>query len=105
MGGAKLTLMVVSGLFSLRGWGAAPSSLRLMGYTCAGGADGFSVGKKQFFKPHQFRQKLFEEGLEQKPDVAIAIGDHIYFDLKGQSIPQAGKGIIKVLAGWYLRFR
>ena len=86
-------------------WDDLPASLRLMAYTCAGGGDGFGFGDRQFFKPHAFRQKLFEEGLAQQPDAAIAIGDHIYYDLKGQEVPSAGKGLIKRVAGWYMRLK
>jgi hypothetical protein len=86
-------------------WDAMPTSLRLMAYTCAGGGDGFGLGSRQFFKPHSFRQKLFAEGLAQDPDAAVAIGDHIYFDLKGQDFPSAGKGLIKVFSGWYMQMK
>ena len=86
-------------------WDDRPDSLRLMAYTCAGGGNGFGFLGRQFFKPHAFRQKLFEEGLAQAPDAAIAIGDHIYFDLKGQAVPTAGKGLIKQVSGWYMALR
>lgn len=84
---------------------ARPDAFRLMTYTCAGGGDGFGFGKRQFFKPHAFRQKLFDQGLAQKPDAVLAIGDHIYYDLKGQDSPSAGKGLIRVFAGIYLRWK
>jgi hypothetical protein len=80
-----------------------PTGFRLMTYTCAGGADGFSVGNKQFFKPHAFRRKLFDQGLAEQPDAVIANGDHLYYDLKGQDSPPVGKGFIGAIAGWYLR--
>jgi hypothetical protein len=99
---------VVEGEWPLRtfpGWNDSPSTLRLMAYTCAGGGDGFGFGARQFFKPHAFRQKLFAEGLAQQPDAAIAIGDHIYFDLKGQAVPEAGKGLVRLVAGWYMRLK
>ncbi|MEP0201326.1 MAG: phosphodiesterase [Halioglobus sp.] len=86
-------------------WDTMPHSLCLLAYTCAGGGDGFGVGSRQFFKPHSFRRKLFEEGLAQNPDAAIAIGDHIYFDLKAQAFPSAGKGLIKVFSGLYMRMK
>lgn len=82
-----------------------PKSFRLMAYTCAGGGDGFGRKDLQFFKPHAFRQKLFDQGLAQKPDAVLAIGDHIYYDLKGQSVPQVGKGLISVFAGIALRWK
>ena len=86
-------------------WDDMPSRLRLMAYTCAGGGDGFGFGDRQFFKPHAFRQKLFDEGLAQQPDAVIAIGDQIYYDLKGQEVPSAGKGLIKQVSGWYMRLK
>ena len=70
---------------------ARPESFRLMTYTCAGGGDGFGRKDLQFFKPHAFRQKLFDQGLAQKPDAVLAIGDHIYHHLKGQRVPRVGK--------------
>jgi hypothetical protein len=99
---------VVEGNWPLRtspGWDDMPSTLRLMAYTCAGGGDGFGFGDRQFFKPHAFRQKLFDEGLALNPDAVIAIGDHVYYDLRGQSVPQAGKGLIRRISGWYMRLR
>lgn len=66
---------------------ALPDSFRLLAFTCAGGGDGLSLGPKQIFKPLGFRQRLFNAALEQKPDAAIAIGDHVYFDLKRGNFP------------------
>ncbi len=86
-------------------WDDMPARLRLMAYTCAGGGDGFGFGERQFFKPHAFRQTLFDEALAQQPDAAIAIGDHIYYDLKGQDYPSAGHGLIKRISGWYMRIK
>lgn len=85
--------------------GARPETFRLMTYTCAGGGDGFGRKDLQFFKPHGFRQKLFDQGLAQNPDAVLAIGDHIYYDLKGQSVPRVGKGLIRVFAGIALRWK
>lgn len=68
-----------------------PKTFKLMAYTCAGGGDGFGIPKLQFFKPHSFRQKLFEEGLKEKPDAVIAIGDQIYYDLRGGDQPPIGR--------------
>lgn len=85
----------------------AVDSFRLLAFTCAGGGDGFGIPGRQFFKPHTFRQRLFEAALNQQPDAAIAIGDHIYWDLRGGSKPGVGRKsvIIKYLAGWYLQFK
>jgi len=69
-----------------------PVTFKLLTFTCAGGADGFGIPSMQFFKPHAFRQKLFSEGLKEKPDAVIAIGDHIYWDLRGQEQPSIFRG-------------
>ena len=84
-----------------------PDSFRLMAFTCAGGADGFATPRRQYFKPHAFRQKLFDTGLADKPDAAIAIGDHIYWDLRGGELPMVSRlpPVIKQLAGWYLKYK
>jgi hypothetical protein len=84
-----------------------PESFRLLAFTCAGGADGFGTPTRQFFKPHAFRHKLFEAALEENPDAAIAIGDHVYWDLRGGNMPAVGRRsvVIKYLAGWYLKFK
>lgn len=68
-----------------------PSSLRLLAFTCAGGGDGFSTSTVQFFKPHKFRQRLFDSALAQKPDVALAIGEHIYWDLRRGGSPRVAR--------------
>lgn len=84
-----------------------PESFRLLAFTCAGGPDGFGIPGRQFFKPHAFRQKLFDAALAQKPDAAIAIGDHIYWDLRGGGMPPVGRRskLIKLVAGWYIRLK
>ncbi len=84
-----------------------PEKFRLLAFTCAGGADGFGVPGRQFFKPHAFRQKMFDDALAENPDAALAIGDHIYWDLRGGNMPAVGRRswVIKLLAGWYLKFR
>jgi phosphodiesterase/alkaline phosphatase D-like protein len=85
-----------------------PESLRLLAYTCAGGPDGLSIPSgKEVFKPLAFRHKIFESALAMNPDAVIAIGDHIYWDLRRQSQPVLGRrssGFISQLAAWYLRF-
>ncbi len=83
-----------------------PDHFRLLTYTCAGGGDGFGMPGRQFFKPHTFRQKLFDEALAEDPDAVIAIGDHIYWDLRGGKLPPIGRRskLIKTVAGWYLGF-
>ena len=84
-----------------------PETFKLLTYTCAGGADGLGTPSQQFFKPHAFRQNVFEAGLNEKPDAAIAIGDHIYYDLRGQEHPSIGRNSkwMKYLSGWYFSVR
>lgn len=84
-----------------------PDSFRLLAFTCAGGGDGFGMPGRQFFKPHAFRQKMFDEALAERPHAALAIGDHVYWDLRGGDMPAVGRRswAIKLLAGWYLKFR
>ena len=84
-----------------------PDTFKLLTFTCAGGGDGAGLPGKQFFKPHRFRQKLFAEGLSQQPDAAIAIGDHIYYDLRGEEHPAIGRNSrwLKYLTGQYFRWR
>lgn len=81
---------------------ADPESFKLMAFTCAGGSDGLGIPSRQFFKPHAFRQKLFEAGLDENPDAVIAIGDHIYWDLGGKEQPSAFKRAkwLKYLSRW-----
>jgi len=82
-------------------------NLKIMAFTCAGGGDGTSFGGKEFFKPYVFRQKMFSEGIKEKPDLAIAIGDHVYWDLRGGSLPPFGRQqsvFIKFFIGSLLKF-
>lgn len=84
-----------------------PQSFKLLSFTCAGGGDGFGFSGRQFFKPLAFRHALFRDALKQKPDAALAIGDHIYWDLRGQGVPQIGrkKPWLKWLIGHYLKWK
>ena len=62
---------------------------------------------KNSFKPFVFRQKMFDEGISNKPDIAIAIGDHVYWDLRGGDLPPLGRqqsAFIKFLIGSLLKF-
>ena len=82
---------------------SAAETFKLLAFTCAGGADGLGLPGKQFFKPHRFRQKLFAEGLGQQPHAVIAIGDHIYYDLRGEEHPAIGRNSrwLKYFSGKY----
>ena len=76
-------------------------------FTCPGGGDGFRASGREFFKPFKFRQKIFDEGLSNKPDFAISIGDHVYWDLRREDSPPVGRNskLIKFFLGGYLKFR
>jgi hypothetical protein len=87
--------------------GSLPEDFRLMAYTCAGGPDGLSLPSgKEVFKSLAFRHNLFDSALAMNPDAVIAIGDHVYWDLRGKSHPTLGRGtsFISQIAGLYLRF-
>jgi len=87
---------------------AAVDQLKLAAFTCAGGGDAFGFNGLQYFKPHAFRHRLFDELLAQSPDAVIAIGDHIYWDLRGGDRPPLGRrksALIRWVIGAYLRVR
>ena len=81
--------------------------LSFISFTCPGGGDAFRASGREFFKPFSFRQNIFNEGLSKNPDFAIAIGDHVYWDLRGESSPPVGRNskLIKFFLGGYLRLR
>ena len=54
---------------------ARPDKLRVLFYTCAGGHEAMT------FLPSAVRNRLLRRGLSFKPDVAVANGDHVYWDL------------------------
>lgn len=83
---------------------AQPEVMKLLCYTCAGGPNGFSLpGGREFFKPHKVRQTLFDTALAMQPDAAVAIGDHIYWDLRGSDSVTLRAGLIDDLITWYLK--
>ena len=87
---------------------AEVKSMRLGAFTCAGGGDGFGFNGLEYFKPHSFRHRLFDELLGQSPDAVIAIGDHIYWDLRGGDVPPLGQrrsAIIRWIIGAYLKYK
>ena len=61
---------------------ASPGHLRVATYTCAGGPN-FSIPPSLFnpFKTVDYRRRLFDRILAHEPDLVIANGDHVYFDL------------------------
>lgn len=72
-----------------------PASFRLLAFTCAGGADGMALGPRQLFKPHAFRQRMFDAAIADAPDAAIAIGDHVYWDLRRGTAPRLARALRK----------
>ncbi|MCJ2049081.1 hypothetical protein [Methylobacterium sp. J-070] len=59
-----------------------PEKLRLLVYSCAGGHDLFAKAGTGFeFLSAATRQRLLRRGLSFAPDVLIANGDHVYWDL------------------------
>ena len=87
---------------------AAVDQLKLAAFTCAGGGDAFGFSGLQYFKPHAFRHRLLDELLAQSPDAVIAIGDHIYWDLRGGDRPPLGRrksAVIRWIIGAFLRVK
>jgi hypothetical protein len=59
-----------------------PTHMRLLVYTCAGGSDlSWTPVTGGLFQPSAVRSRLLARGIAHKPDVIIANGDHIYWDL------------------------
>lgn len=63
---------------------AAVDNFRLLIYTCAGGHDSQPIedSKTPYWVSIPARRRLFERALREKPDAMIAIGDHVYWDLR-----------------------
>jgi hypothetical protein len=61
---------------------AEAEHVRILAYTCAGGYDGPSYQGKTFFLDMAARRRLLARALSFQPDVLIANGDHIYWDLE-----------------------
>jgi hypothetical protein len=57
---------------------ASPAHYRILFFTCAGGDE---AGKPYGYLPIVARRALFDRALSFKPDLAVANGDHIYWDL------------------------
>lgn len=55
---------------------AAPESVRLVAYTCAGG----HPDDNDWFLSIDVRRRLLKRALSFEPQAVIAIGDHIYYD-------------------------
>lgn len=64
---------------------AEPERLRLLVFTCAGGPDDlYSLGFFEAFLPIPLRQRLLARALSFAPDLVVANGDHVYWDLRGR---------------------
>jgi phosphodiesterase/alkaline phosphatase D-like protein len=57
---------------------------RLLVYTCAGGHDAMKIENTDdpYWVSIPARRRLLGRALREKPDAAIAIGDHVYWDLR-----------------------
>jgi len=57
---------------------------RLLVYTCAGGHDTqrIEASNDPYWVSIPTRRRLFNRALREKPDAMIAIGDHVYWDLR-----------------------
>ena len=62
---------------------------------CIGERYGTALGPRQLFKPHAFRQRMFDAAIADAPDEAIAIGDHIYWDLRRGAAPRLARALRK----------
>jgi hypothetical protein len=63
---------------------ARPTGCRVLFFTCAGGHDAMG------FLPASTRNRLLRRALSFQPDVAVANGDHVYWDLLA---PRASQGL------------
>jgi hypothetical protein len=59
--------------------GTTRDRLRVLFFTCAGGLEGRDLNTG--FLPTAVRNRLLRRGLSFGPDVAVANGDHVYWDL------------------------
>jgi len=73
--------------------GATPERFRLMIYTCAGGHEALrDPAGRPLFIPLENRRKLLQTGLAYRPNAVIAVGDHVYWDLRvGRGAQMQGK--------------
>jgi len=63
---------------------ATVEQFRLLIYTCAGGHDAMRIEgtSDPYWVPVPVRQAMLRRALREKPDAMIAIGDHVYWDLR-----------------------
>lgn len=64
----------------------SPRKLRLVSYTCAGGIS-TPIPPSLFepFRSPEYRSRLFDLALEMKPELVVANGDHVYYDISRMS--------------------
>ncbi|HEY9223432.1 MAG TPA: twin-arginine translocation signal domain-containing protein [Variovorax sp.] len=55
--------------------------VRILSYTCAGGFDSKPLKGKSAYLDMAARRRLLARGMSYKPDIVIANGDHIYWDM------------------------
>ncbi|MCP5432422.1 MAG: hypothetical protein H6923_04025 [Alphaproteobacteria bacterium] len=61
---------------------AGETRLRILSFTCAGGWEGARrASGEASFRPLALRRRLLDRALAFAPDVVIANGDHVYWDL------------------------
>lgn len=69
--------------------GDLPDRLRVLIYTCAGGHDRLRAHEgRRLLSPK--REKLLTRALSYRPDALIAIGDQVYWDLRGNGAARKG---------------
>ena len=84
-----------------------PKRFRLLVYTCAGGHDAMRIPDtgSPYWVPVALRRKLLQAGLSHRPDAVIAVGDHVYWDLRSPkgSLNLGGSPIARKLVGEFDR--
>lgn len=76
---------------------SAPERLRILCFTCAGGPELTNpLSGEDVFLPLAARRRLLARGLAFKPDLAIANGDHVYWDLRAGGAKWINTGVL----GW-----
>lgn len=75
---------------------APAAALRILAFTCGGGYDDVALGDKSIFLDMGARRRLLAKALSFRPDVVIANGDMIYWDIatalnKGDALAEAAR--------------
>lgn len=82
--------------------GARVDRLRVLTYTCAGGSElFFHPWRGRIFIPIPYRQRLLARALEFRPDLVIANGDHVYWDI----LSSAGIAMGRSPQAWWVAGR